>query len=136
MNGTNDQQAALQTDSELSPDSTNPLMNRAIYELFINLEKRISALETASPKYTVSFSGLQIPGTESVLINGQAFDTGIPVTLQGLSYGDKVTIEITCKEGYVFTAVPSLDTADSTGTCPSPEKSQPPVLEPVQECIH
>ncbi len=82
MNGTNDQQAALQTDSELSPDSTNPLMNRAIYELFINLEKRISALETASPKYTVSFSGLQIPGTENVLINGQAFDTGIVIQLE------------------------------------------------------
>ena len=84
MNGTNDQQAALQIDSELSPASTNPLMNKAIYELFSNLEKRISALETAGPKYTVSFSGLQITGTESVLINGKAFDAGTPVTLAGL----------------------------------------------------
>lgn len=122
MNGTNDQQAALQIDSELSPASTNPLMNKAIYELFSNLEKRISALETAGPKYTVSFSGLQIPGTESVLINGKAFDAGTPVTLAGLSYGDKVTIEITCKEGYVFTTAPSLAVTDSTGTCPGPEK--------------
>lgn len=122
MNGTNDQQAALQIDSELSPASTNPLMNKAIYELFSNLEKRISALETAGPKYTVSFSGLQIPGTESVLINGKAFDAGTPITLAGLSYGDKVTIEITCKEGYVFTTAPSLAVTDSTGTCPGPEK--------------